>query len=725
MRRPSLVVVVVSLALPSSPLAQTLAQPPVDPSAAVRTVTLPLAEYDRLLDQADLSRPVRAAAAAATTAAIDARAEPGAVRGTLTLRGVALGAAPERLALLEGAAVSEARAGGRDLPLSLDDTRVEARLGATGPFEVAVAWHTDVRTAAGRSSFVLPAVAAAAVRATLVLPVDAGDVRLAAGVVTGRRHDGTALVVEATLPAGTRVEASWTTRESAPAPSTAPARVVSEVGTVLTLGETDVRLAALVSVEVSRGVLPGCRLTLPSGYRLVRVTGPTVDRVDPGEDEATITFTSSAPATHRLLVELDRPHDGRSVDVDAARVMVRDAGRERGDVAVGGAGTLALTPGPTDRLRPIDARDLSPITRALARGPILAAYRYQRAAGEPASRLALSATRFARATTAAALAETSTATTFLTLDGRALTEVRLRVANARQAFVKVALPPDARIVSAALDGVPVRPVSGADGLRLPLVAAGAARAGRDLTFVFLHEGQPFLRKGHRGLALPRVDLPVGVARWDLFVPDALRVQRVSGTAVEAARYDSPDDVAWRFAGRMSPQDKPREPHVRVSAVAGGVRGQVRGRVVDQGGHILPGVSIDLGIGVTRRSAISDERGEFAFSEVPPGTVTLGAQLAGFTPAQASIRFDGQATRVEFTLAVGMIMETITVSGAAPEDEDPDRPQPAPAHVVELQQRVAGLLPLPVEVPRSGRAYAFLMPLVVDEAPTLTLRYRRR
>jgi hypothetical protein len=96
-------------------------------------------------------------------------------------------------------------------------------------------------------------------------------------------------------------------------------------------------------------------------------------------------------------------------------------------------------------------------------------------------------------------------------------------------------------------------------------------------------------------------------------------------------------------------------------------------------------------------------------------------------ATATLPFDGTPAQVDLALEVNRLQETITVTGVSPlvDAEEPDAPAPAPAHVLDLQQRVAGVLPIRVEVPRTGRSYAFLAPLAVGDAPTLTVRYRRR
>ncbi len=47
---------------------------------------------------------------------------------------------------------------------------------------------------------------------------------------------------------------------------------------------------------------------------------------------------------------------------------------------------------------------------------------------------------------------------------------------------------------------------------------------------------------------------------------------------------------------------------------------------------------------------------------------------------------------------------------------------ASANVLNLQRRVAGVLPVQVEVPRAGTSFRFVRPLVLDEETKVTFRY---
>jgi hypothetical protein len=50
---------------------------------------------------------------------------------------------------------------------------------------------------------------------------------------------------------------------------------------------------------------------------------------------------------------------------------------------------------------------------------------------------------------------------------------------------------------------------------------------------------------------------------------------------------------------------------------------------------------------------------------------------------------------------------------------------ASENVVNLQRKVAGVLPVAIDVPRTGTSFSFVRPLVLDEETRVTFSYKRR
>ena len=97
---------------------------------------------------------------------------------------------------------------------------------------------------------------------------------------------------------------------------------------------------------------------------------------------------------------------------------------------------------------------------------------------------------------------------------------------------------------------------------------------------------------------------------------------------------------------------------------GGVRG-----VVNDSGGVVPGVTVTLinEANGASREAVSNERGLYDFSAVPPGVYTIKAGLTGFkTFENKGIRVGTQQfVTMDIKLDVGQLQETITVTGESP------------------------------------------------------------
>ena len=536
----------------SAPIAtaQTLARPADQP----RSVTMSLVEYNRLLD---LAARAPVAPAAAPTAAIVSGAElrvsvdRESARGVFNLSGQVLHNGVTRVPIVNGASLMDATSGGRPVPLVADGQTLNALIAGPGPFAITAEWGGPLVFRPGRASFVLPVPQAGAARATIDVPGDQADVRLSAGLITRRSVANGRTIIEATLDPGSATEVWWSMRDSAPAAAAKDLRALADILTLITVDDADVRMAALIDVSVTQGELRTLTVRLPAGYEFQSVSGNTLADSDPVDNEIILTISNPAARSHQFLVNLERAHAGGSFALETSVVSVKDIQRERGEIAVEGVGTMDLAAPDRPGLHRIDVRELNPSLHSLARLPILTAFRYQRPAGSAAPVLAVDISRFADSSVLAAIADQATATTLVTSEGRALTEVQLQMRNRSQPFLKIELPPGATIVSVDLAGQSAKPASGPDGTRIPLMRAGLHTASHySVSFVYVHAGTPFLKKGDIEMSLPKMDVPIGIVEWEVFVPEQYKARAIDGNMIDAYRFPS---VA-RGADRMLIQE---------------------------------------------------------------------------------------------------------------------------------------------------------------------------
>jgi hypothetical protein len=171
-------------------------------------------------------------------------------------------------------------------------------------------------------------------------------------------------------------------------------------------------------------------------------------------------------------------------------------------------------------------------------------------------------------------------------------------------------------------------------------------------------------------------------------------------------------------------------------------GQIGGMIFDQSGAAVSGARVtvfhpDTG---TTLTAVTDDTGRWVVSNVPSGRVRITTAANGFNNYVQEANYDaGRPLPVGLTLRVGSASETVTVetrsnyalTALSPGVEKQARKRAqelenaASANVTSLQQRVAGVLPVAVDVPRAGNSYRFVRPLVLDEETKVTFTYKTK
>jgi hypothetical protein len=397
----------------------------------------------------------------------------------------------------------------------------------------------------------------------------------------------------------------------------------------------------------------------------------------------------------------------------------------------------------------MDVKEANPYLRGLAHFPPQAAFRYHRQPSEIPS-LALNWVRFPDGSVLAAVAESADVTTMVTSEGKSLTEVRLTLKNQAQPFLKVSLPGGATILSAEVAGERVKPVQGADGSRVPLLRPGFRPNGSyTVSFVFMHSGTPFEKKGGADLSLPSMDIPISVLNWEVFLPERYKVKDFGGDVIAANRVPTPLREEVGRQGQY-PRDKERfngNGLERLQSPAG----QMGGYVYDQSGAVIGNAQVtitstDNGIS---RSTVTDSNGHWNVLGMPSGNYKVKLDSGGFKTSVNNIRYDSsQPSMFQGVLSVGNVSETVEVTAETVNVETsssqisslplngrnysrvaPMAPgavsQQASVNVVNLQKRVSGVLPVPIDVPRAGTSFSFVRPLVLDEETKVTFNYKSR
>jgi hypothetical protein len=720
--------------------AQDKIAPPVPPAG---NVTLPLDEYNRLLELANKSpRRVESAPLPYTIkrGELKLRVANETVMGTVQLQGETFNKGETKVALTSGMTILDARQEGKGLPLEQEGGTQTAILAGPAEFSVVLDAGLPLSIETGRASFNLPVPSAGNVRMTLEVPGDHTNVKLSPGLITSRASANGNTTIEATLVPGQPTNIWWATREVVAPVVPREVRFLSNVKTLVSVSEADIRLAVLADINVIQGEPTQFEVEVPAGYEVMGASGASVDSSDVRSGVLTLKVNAPAQRTHQFLISMEKAIGVTKADVPF--LSVKNSQRETGEVLIEGVGTMELTATEGGSLKRMDIKETNPYLRSLARSPLQAAFRYHRQPTENPS-LALEWTRFPDSGVLAAIAERAVVTTLVTTEGRSLTEIKLTVKNQAQPFLKVELPTGASIVSADVAGEKVKPVEGADGQRVPLLRPGFRTVDSyEVSFVVMHSGTPFAKKGGSELALPKMDIPITVLQWEVFLPEQYKVKDFGGDALAAnllpASYQGVESAGGATGSFQAGVGVGGSVGDRIAPLQL-LPGQLGGYIIDPSGATVTGAQVNvtqLDTGAAR-SAVTDNSGRWIVGNMPSGRVRVTAAMQGFRTTVRDVLYNANyPTSVSFALQIGSVSESIEVRGKDDEKEsrqierDLKKNQAAAANsasanVLNLQRRVAGVLPVQVDVPRAGSSYSFVRPLVLNEETKITFTYKTK
>lgn len=701
------------------------------------TVTISLSEYDRLVERAarkDKSPEAAPLPFVLSHAVFKLRVENQTLVGYVDIDGSLLEKGAVKTPLTSSLTILEAKQAGQPLPLLQEGSSHAAILNGPGPFMVSLGVAAPLTIEAGRASFVLAVPLASSTMLSLELPGSHANVHVEPGLVTNRETVNGNTKIEAALEPGKPARIWWTTREIAAPVAQREVRFLSDVKTVVSVDDFELRLTALCDLTVIQGETAEFKLPVPDGYDVTNASGNSVESSEVAGNILTIRVHDPARRNHQFLIALERAN--RDTKVEAPLLEFPGAQRETGELLVEAASAMELKAKETGGLRRIDVREANAITRSLSHFPLQAAFRYNRKAND-APKLELEWQQFQDADVLAAVAERATVTTLTNLEGRTLTEISLRVRNHAKGFMKVNLPAGAKLFTAEVEGERVKPAEDGDGSRIPLTRLGLDTSkAYTVSFVYLNEGPRFAKNGSYDMGLPKLDIPINVLTWEVALPERLEVKQFGGNAVAAELL--PAAAANNFlADGIDDVDTAARNWTENDLSTLGP-GQIGGIIVDPSGAVVSGAQVAVTNTQTGETstAWSGGDGHWVVSNMQPGPVKVVITSPGFQVTQQDFELSAsKPARMGTSLQVASVNSTVTIAGNDVNEnrrlEDLARKTQQTQlnnysqNVFSLQRRVAGLLPVAVEVPRSGKSYRFVRPLVLEEETKITFQYKAR
>ena len=231
-----------------------------------------------------------------------------------------------------------------------------------------------VFSSSGEESITLPSTASGVTRASVQLPRQGVDVRLAGGLLSEKSESAAESKWIAYGRGNEPLTFAWR-RKTEDHRATLPLRMRGSLTQLLGLGEDSTSINAEVNLEVTQGAAREAKIQVPDKVTINQVLGAMVADWEVKANELSVTFLEPVEQNARFVVtgETRSPREGQ-IDIPLLRLL--NAERETGGVAVEVLGAGEIKDLKSEGLDSADATDLGEMV-SNRQSPSLAAFRFR------------------------------------------------------------------------------------------------------------------------------------------------------------------------------------------------------------------------------------------------------------------------------------------------------------------------------------------------------------
>lgn len=432
-----------------------------------------------------------------------------------------------------------------------------------------------VATSAGEESISLPSAASGVTRASVQIPRQGVDIRLAGGLLS-EKSESAAESKWIAYGRGNEVLTFTWRRKTEDHRATQPLRLRGSLTQLLGLGEDSTSINAEVNLEVTQGAAHEVKIQIPDRVTINQVLGAMVADWVVKDNELYVSFLEPVEQNARFVIT-GETRTSREGQIDIPLLRLLNAERETGGVAVEVLGAGEIKGAKSEGLESADATDLGEMV-ASRQSQSLNAFRFRPGPTKLARSLRVEVARYTPQAVLMANVEEARYQVLITGEGKVLVQARYAIRNNQRNFLKVTLPAGATPWTASLAGRAVRPGQSPDGsLLLPL---DKARSGEEapefaVEIVYLARGSAWNDKGQFKLSLPALDLPVSHTGLLVYHPPLFKV--------------TPEPGTFRIVAYVNPSSAALNPGVYSAGIGRGIAGGI-GAGDAAGSAVMPGMA---------------------------------------------------------------------------------------------------------------------------------------
>jgi hypothetical protein len=443
--------------------------------------------------------------------------------------------------------VREAKLDGKPVPLVESGDKFSLKSAVffhQGRAELLLDVVLPIANNATNESISLPPAAAGITRASIQLPRQGLEVKLAGGFLAERSESAAKSIWVAYGRENEPLVFSWS-KKTEDHRSSQPLRLRGLLTEFVGLGEDVLSIQAEVSVEILQGATKEIRIMLPEKVAINQVAGAMVADWEMKDRELIVTLLEPAEKSAKFVLggEIRTPREGQ-IDIPLLRFL--NAERETGGVAVEVLGAGEIMDRKSTGLESADASELGEVI-SNRQSPSLLAFRFRSGDSKATRSLTVNVARYTQEAVLVANVEEARYKVLMNDEGKSLVQAKYAIRNNQRNFLKVTLPANAVVWNAAVSGKPIRPGQTSDGsLLLPLEKA---RAGEDapaftVEILYFNRSDEWKDSGASKLSLPELDLPISRTGLQYFYPPFYKVTADPGS-FRMQTYQEPVSAAFK------------------------------------------------------------------------------------------------------------------------------------------------------------------------------------
>jgi hypothetical protein len=406
-----------------------------------------------------------------------------------------------------------------------------------------------IAAASGNESISLPSAAAGITRASIQLPRQGVDMKLAGGFLAEKSISATESKWVAYGRGTEPLVFSWW-RKTDDHRSSQPLRLRGSLTQIVGLGEDTTTIQAEVNAEILQGAAHEIRIQLPEKVTVNQVSGAMVADWEVKSGELAVIFLEPVEKSSRFIItaETRTPREGE-IDIPLLRLLNTE--RETGGVAIEVLGAGEIKDQKSVGLESADATDLGELVMS-RQSPSLIAFRFRSGDIKVNRSLVVNVARYTQEAVLMANIEEARYQMLMSEEGKTLVKASYAIRNNQRNFLKIMLPLGAIVWSATLSGKPIRPGQAPDGsLLLPLEKT---RSGEDAPsfpaeVFYFHRSDKWHESGKVKLPLPALDLPISRTGLHYFYPPLYKTTPELGS-FRVQVYQNPSSSAFNQAAEL-------------------------------------------------------------------------------------------------------------------------------------------------------------------------------